>query len=112
MRVQLKSPALSQWTMSFIKFVEQKSTQFEDNSFDLITVAQALHWFNFEKFFQEAKRVAKNNALLAVWSYDLCKIESEIDEAVFHYYSEILKNYWPPERKWVDEKYQTIPFPF
>jgi len=83
-----------------------------DGSIDLITAAQAVHWFDFERFYSEVRRVAKPNAVIAVWTYELASITPEIDELVRHYYDGEIGKYWPPERKWVDEHYQTIPFPF
>jgi ubiquinone/menaquinone biosynthesis C-methylase UbiE len=82
------------------------------SSVDLITVAQALHWFDFDKFFTEVRRVAKPDAIIAVWSYELCKIDKEIDKVFLHFYNDILGNYWAPERKYVENAYSTIPFPF
>lgn len=89
----------------------EKST-LSANSIDLITVAQALHWFNFNKFFAVAKRVAKPNALIAVWSYELCKVDENIDNVFLHFYNNILGNYWAPERRYVENAYSSIPFPF
>jgi ubiquinone/menaquinone biosynthesis C-methylase UbiE len=83
-----------------------------DKSIDLITVAQALHWFDFTKFFAEVKRVAKPDAIIAVWSYELCKVDEETDKVFLHFYNGILGNYWAPERKHVENAYSTIPFPF
>jgi hypothetical protein len=56
--------------------------------------------------------VLKKNGLLAVWTYGLVKISPEIDRITEKFDQEILKNYWPPERKLFYEKYSTIPFPF
>lgn len=81
-------------------------------SIDLITVGQALHWFNFEAFYSEVRRVAKPDAILAVWGYELCEIDGAVDSVVMHYYSNILAGYWAKERKYVENRYQTIPFPF
>lgn len=83
-----------------------------DNSTDLITVAQAIHWFDFEAFYQEVRRVAKPAALLAVWGYGLIRISPEVDPFLQNLYSGVLGPYWDAERKWIDEHYQTIPFPF
>lgn len=83
-----------------------------DKSIDLITVAQALHWFDFDKFYAEVKRVAKPNAVIAVWSYELCKVDEKIDKVFMHFYRDILENYWAPERKHVENAYRDIPFPF
>lgn len=90
-----------------------EKTPIKNQSVDLITVAQALHWFNLDKFYEEVHRVAKLNAILAVWCYTLPEITPEIDALIHDLYSNILGNeYWPKERHYIDEKYQTIPFPF
>lgn len=81
-------------------------------SVQLITVGQALHWFNFDAFYKEARRVAADNALLAVWGYELCEINPEIDAVFMRYYRDILSPFWPPEREYVEKRYQTLPFPF
>ena len=75
-------------------------------------MAQALHWFDFEKFYKEVRRVATSEALIAAWIYPLVKVNSEVDELVLHYYLDIVGPYWPEERKYIDERYSTIPFPF
>jgi len=87
-------------------------TGFPDHSFDLITVAQAIHWFDFDAFYREARRTAKEQAILAVIGYNLVHITPAIDEVVSHFYKNIVGPYWDKERKYVDEGYQTIPFPF
>jgi SAM-dependent methyltransferase len=81
-------------------------------SLDLITVAQALHWFDREAFFAEAKRVLKSDGLLAVWSYNLFKVSPEIDRLVEQFYRETVGPYWDFERKLVETGYRTIEFPF
>jgi SAM-dependent methyltransferase len=87
-------------------------TPFADNSFDLITVAQAIHWLNFDLFYKEVRRVAKPNSLLAVWGYSLLSINPVIDPLINQFYVNVIGSYWDKERKFIDEKYQTIPFPF
>jgi SAM-dependent methyltransferase len=81
-------------------------------SVDLITVAQALHWFAFDSFYDEVRRVLRPDGLLAVWCYGLSRINPNVDKIVQHYYSNIVGPYWPPERRFIDDKYQSIPFPF
>jgi SAM-dependent methyltransferase len=81
------------------------------HSVDLVTVAQALHWFDFERFYAEVKRVLKPGGVLAAWTYTLNQVTPEIDAVVRHYYQEVVGLYWPAERKFVDECYRTIPFP-
>ena len=79
---------------------------------DLITVAQAAHWFDLPRFYQEARRVLKPEGVLAVWCYGLNLVSPEIDKVVQHYYKDVVGPFWPPERRYIDERYETLPFPF
>jgi len=81
-------------------------------SIDLVTVAQALHWFDLPAFFAEAKRVVVPGGLLAVWAYQGFRISPEVDRIVRRYYSETVGPYWPAERTMVEEGYGSIAFPF
>ena len=81
-------------------------------SVNLITVAQALHWFDTEVFYAEAERVLKKHGLIACWSYKLFRINTEIDREVDRFYSETLGKYWDPERRLVETGYRTLSFPF
>src|SRR5690606_23864417 len=63
--------------VTYVKCAERLLSH-PDQFFDLITVAQAIHWFDFDKFFQEVKRVGKPDSLLAVWGYGLLKINVEV----------------------------------
>ena len=83
-----------------------------DNSFDLITVAQAIHWFNFDAFYREVKRTLKPNGLFCVIGYGIMHIDKKVDKAVHKLYEDILGKYWDTERKYIEEDYKTIPFPF
>jgi ubiquinone/menaquinone biosynthesis C-methylase UbiE len=90
-----------------------ESTTFEDNTFDLITVAQAVHWFDFDKFYAEAKRVAKPNATIAFWGYGNVKFDDkELDCQMWDFYSNRVGKYWNFERRHIEEEYRTLPFPF
>jgi ubiquinone/menaquinone biosynthesis C-methylase UbiE len=90
-----------------------ESTNFDDNTFDLITVAQAVHWFDFDKFYAEAKRVAKPNATIAVWGYGNIKLDDkELDNRMWDFYSTRVGKYWNFERRHIEEEYRTLPFPF
>lgn len=90
-----------------------EQTNFPAQYFDCITVGQAVHWFDFEKFYAEAKRVLKPNGLIVILGYGNIQIENpEIQKAVTKLYAKILGNYWDAERRYIDEAYQTIPFPF
>lgn len=87
-------------------------TDFPDGFFDLVIVAQAIHWFDFEVFYEEVKRTAKPDAYLVATGYGLLSISPEIDAVVLRFYNEIIGPYWDAERKYIDENYLTIPFPF
>ncbi|MFN8355319.1 MAG: class I SAM-dependent methyltransferase [Spirosomataceae bacterium] len=89
-----------------------EQTPFPDQCFDLITVGQALHWFDFERFNQEVRRIAKPHATIAVWGYSLLSISPEIDPVVNHFYREIVGPYWDPERRHTEDHYAQIPFPY
>jgi SAM-dependent methyltransferase len=78
---------------------------------DLVTVAQALHWFDTERFYAEVRRVLVPGGLLAVWTYELSNVSPEVD-AVFMRLYHALDAYWPPERRHVEARYSTLPFPF
>jgi SAM-dependent methyltransferase len=78
---------------------------------DLIMVAQALHWFDLDRFYAEARRVLKPDGVLAASAYNLLHIEPAIDEVVNRYYYEVVGQFWPPERKLV-EQFADLPFPF
>ncbi|HEX4706273.1 MAG TPA: class I SAM-dependent methyltransferase [Candidatus Udaeobacter sp.] len=78
---------------------------------DLIMVGQALHWFDLDGFYQEARRMLKDKGVLAASAYNLLKIDPPIDEILRRYYHDVVGPFWTPERKLV-ETFAEIPFPF
>ena len=78
---------------------------------DLIMVAHALHGFDLPRFYEEVRRVLKNNGVFAASAYNLLRIEPAIDEIVNRYYYEVVGAFWPPERKLV-ENFTDLAFPF
>ncbi len=78
---------------------------------DLIMVAQALHWFDLDRFYAEARRVLKPDGVLAASAYNLLHIEPAIDVVVNRYYYEVVGPFWPPERRLI-EQFADLPFPF
>lgn len=93
------------------RVAKAEETVFPDKYFDLITVAQAIHWFNFDLFYKEVKRCLKPGGLLVVMGYGLIQVNPTIDAVIQKLYSGILGKYWDAERRYIDEGYQTIPFP-
>jgi ubiquinone/menaquinone biosynthesis C-methylase UbiE len=89
-----------------------ESTHFNNNLFDLVIVAQAIHWFDFDRFYAEARRTAKEHALFCVIGYGRIQISETIDALITNFYTNVIGKYWDKERRYVDEDYKTIPFPF
>jgi SAM-dependent methyltransferase len=83
-----------------------------DASADLVTVAQALHWFDVERFYKEARRVLKPDGRIAVWTYERSTVSPEVDAVFARLYRGELDAYWAPERRHVEAGYATLPFPF
>jgi SAM-dependent methyltransferase len=83
----------------------------ESHSVDLITVAQALHWFDLERFYVEVRRILKPEGVIAAWAYKLATVTEKIDAVVNHYYSQVVGSYWPAERVLV-ERFEELPFGF
>ncbi len=82
-------------------------------SIDLIAVAQALHWFDVERFHAEARRVAAKGAVIAEWCYGIVRAaDAEVDRVVRRFYSERIGRWWPAERSHVETGYRDLPFPF
>lgn len=89
-----------------------EDSHLQDQSIDLITVAQAAHWFDLPYFYDEASRVLKPGGVLALWAYGLARIEPRIDVLITHFYTDTVGPCWPPERVLIDEGYRSLPFPF
>jgi len=79
---------------------------------DLVTVAQAVHWFDLQGFYTEVRRVARPRAVVALWCYPLTQIDPVIDPLIVHFYSDVVGPYWPNERVHVEKAYHELPFPF
>jgi SAM-dependent methyltransferase len=96
----------------FVSLAE--STQLPSASVNLITVGQAFHWFDAERFYREAKRVLKPEGILAIWCYGLFNIEdasAQLEQVLQNFYQHV-ESYWPPERQLVEDRYATLSFPF
>lgn len=89
-----------------------EQTTLADNSIDLITVAQAAHWFDMRRFSDEAKRVAKNESVVALWGYSLLSISTPIDEIIKSFYRDVIGFFWDAERRHIDQHFANLYFPF
>lgn len=88
------------------------SSGLDARSVDLVTVAQALHWFDVDRFYLEVRRVTVPGGIVAVWSYGSPSAGGDIDATLRHFEKETLGRYWDRRRRWVDEGYRNIAFPF
>lgn len=79
---------------------------------DLVTVAQAIHWFDLARFHREVRRVAKPQAVVAAWTYRLAEVDAGVDAVVRWLHRERAARYWPPERALVDDGYRSIDWPY
>ncbi len=80
---------------------------------DLVTVAQALHWFDLPAFYAEVRRVLRPGGVIAAWTYGVHLTEGDDVQAVVrHFHDHVVGPHWPPERRHVENGYSELPFPF
>jgi len=94
------------------KVVPAEQTGLPDHSVDLVTVAQALHWFAYDKFFPEVKRVLKPRGVFAAWGYTHLRTDAPVQKLTDYIHNELLKDYWAPQISILNSRYADIPFPF
>lgn len=83
-----------------------------DGSVDLVVAAQAVHWFDFPRFHAECRRVLRPGGLVAVWTYEKFRATAAVDALIDDFYANVVGVDWPPERRYVEEGYRTLPFPW
>ena len=87
-----------------------EQSQLPDASCDLVTVAQALHWFCSDDFYAEVRRVLKSGGVLAAWTYTLLRGDPELNAVIDDFHTRRVGPWWPPERRWVENSYRDLPF--
>lgn len=92
--------------------VPAEDTGFASGLFDLITVAQAIHWMDFDKFYGEVRRTSRPSALLAVIGYGMIQIDPQLNGIINQFYEYTFSEYFSKNRRYLDERYRNIPFPF
>ncbi|HAZ11234.1 MAG: hypothetical protein A2X86_08320 [Bdellovibrionales bacterium GWA2_49_15] len=91
----------------------EESLGVKDHSIDLITVAQALHWFDLDKFYAEVKRVLRPTGIFATWAYAFhLPIQPNIDSSLTDFYFNILGPFWKKNNKLIFDNYKELSFPF
>jgi SAM-dependent methyltransferase len=83
-----------------------------EHSVDLLSAAQAAHWFDLPAFHQEARRVLKPGGVIALWCYERLSIEPALDAVIEAFYNGAIGPYWPPERGYVERGYRDLDFPY
>ncbi|MCE2850458.1 MAG: class I SAM-dependent methyltransferase [Roseiflexaceae bacterium] len=83
----------------------------QDHSVDLVTVAQAMHWFDVDAFHREVQRIVRPGGIVAVWSYSLLQSTPAITDIIVEMYSHT-RPWWPADRDHVDDGYAKLPFPY
>lgn len=89
-----------------------EASSLETGGVDLVTVAVGVHWFDHDRFYQEVRRVLRPGGVVAVWTYHRPVINSALDRVIARLDGEILADYWPAQLRFLQEHYQTLPFPF
>lgn len=94
------------------RLVPAEEPGLDSGTVDLVTVAQALHWFDLDAFYREVRRVSRPGGVIAVWCYTLPRAAPPIDAACRRFHDDVVGPYWESGRRYVDQRYETIPFPF
>lgn len=55
--------------------------------------------------------MTRDGGALAVWCYELCHVTPDVDAVVARLYSDIVGDYWPPERALIERGYRDIELP-
>lgn len=103
--------AVSRDNITYIKNPAENPI-FENEMFDLITVAQAIHWFDFELFYKEVLRTSKKNSVLAIIGYGRLTTDTETTKNISVFYDKMFKSHFSKNREFVEKGYRSIPFPF
>ncbi|HTD84813.1 MAG TPA: class I SAM-dependent methyltransferase [Gemmatimonadaceae bacterium] len=95
------------------RVAQSEASGLPTRSVNLVTAAQALHWFVPERFFAEAKRVLVADGAVAVWGYGDPMLDGAPLQEILHEYNRVLlEPYWAPERQLLLDGYRSIHFPF
>ncbi|MEP3524253.1 MAG: class I SAM-dependent methyltransferase [Hyphomicrobiales bacterium] len=84
----------------------------QDNCADLIVAAQAAHWFDLPAFYNEARRIGREGAAIALVTYGVFEVEGPASARVNRLYWEDIHSFWPKGRENVENGYRDFNFPF
>jgi SAM-dependent methyltransferase len=86
-------------------------TALADRSVDLVTVAQAFHWLDRDKFYSEVDRVIALGGALAIVTYARLHTDRDIERAIHRFQDGTVGPYWMPERRLVESGFAGISIP-
>lgn len=89
-----------------------EKTPFADNTFDLVCVAQALHWMDFDRFWPEVVRVLKPGGIFSAWGYSWASIDAQLDAVISTSFLEVISPYWAEQNKLLWNHYRDVTLPF
>lgn len=102
-----------QHTPSTMSMAELEQKVAHEGTIDLVTIAQALHWFDLPTFYKQVKWVLKKpHGVIAAWCYNVPRLSDSVDRVFDRFYVDDLSPYWDPARKLVEDDYRGIDFPF
>ena len=94
------------------RLARAEDVRLEPDRADLVTVAAAIHWFDFEAFYDAVRRSTVPGGVLAAWTYHMPAIEPALDAVLDRYAFQTLAAYWPERFRYVNDHYTSLPFPF
>lgn len=83
-----------------------------DGAIDLVTIAQAMHWFADDAFFAEVARVARPGGVIAAIGYGFLRVGDAIDRAVEQHVLDPVAPYWAPQARLLWNGYRDVRWPF
>lgn len=107
---QIRHAPAHEWIHYSVQVAE--ATDFPDDAFSLVTVAQALHWFDLDRFWPEVQRVLKPGGIFAAWAYTWLHVSDEIDQVIKTKLLDVIKSYWAPQNRLAWAGYRNVSFPF
>lgn len=89
-----------------------ETTSFSEGQFDLINVAQALHWFDLDRYWEEVRRVLNRQGAFVAYGYTWPEVEDTVDEVVERCVTSVIAPYWAENNRLVWNGYRDVKLPF
>jgi SAM-dependent methyltransferase len=92
--------------------VAAEHAQIAPGSIDLVCVAQALHWFDLQKFWPLVQRALKPRGVFLAVAYGLFSVNEAIDAVTERYFYKVTNGYQSAGNVAVAQGYKDFVFPF